>query len=70
MRALLIALVLGLSACSWETVHTEHYTVDKDGNKWERHYLIIPYESPCNNDSCVSAHKGEKTYNMKTHKME
>ena len=70
MSLLALVMVLGLSACSWETIHTEHYTTDENGNVWERHYLVIPYDSPCNDESCIEVHKGEPTYNMKTHKME
>ena len=71
MIALLLTFIVGLSACSWETVHTEKYTTDQDGNTWERHYLIIPYQSPCTSkESCDKLHEGEQTYNMKTHTME
>jgi hypothetical protein len=69
MKALLMGLVLGLSGCGLTDVHTEHYTVDQNGDQYERHYLVLPYESKCTG-SCVDAHKDIPSYNMKTHKIE
>ena len=70
MKALLLAaMLLAVSGCSLETIHTQHYEIDADGNTYERHYLVLPYQSRCDG-TCKAAHKDLKSYNMKTHQLE
>lgn len=72
MKRVLIGLSLMLlSGCSWETLHTGYYQTDSNGDIYERHYLVIPYESKCSSmASCANIHRHESHYNMKTHKLE
>lgn len=70
MKAALILTALLLGGCSIDTIHTQHYSTDSDGLKWERHYLVIGYESPCTGSACDKMHKDLPTYNMKKHRME
>jgi hypothetical protein len=69
MKAVLVLAILVLSGCGITDVHTEKYTTDANGDTYERHYLIIPYESKCDG-TCKDAHKDLPTYNLKTHKYE
>lgn len=69
MKALLALGFLLLSGCGWQDIHTEKYTTDNNGDTWERHYLVVPYESKCDG-TCKESHKDMPAYNMKTHKYE
>lgn len=48
MKALVvIAVGLLMGGCGLNYVHTGHVSTDGQGNKYERHYLIIPIDSAC-----------------------